>query len=182
MKTINVNHHRFQKYLSHRTIVARVKSMAKELEKELKHLYPIFLPVLNGSFMFASDLLKDINIPGTVSFIKVASYRGKATTGNVKEVIGLTESLENRHVVIIEDIIDTGITMTDILAQVEAQHPASVRVVTFLFKKVCLKRAITPDHVGFEVPDLFVVGYGLDYDGYGRNFRHLYALASESQA
>ncbi|MBL7917613.1 MAG: hypoxanthine phosphoribosyltransferase, partial [Bacteroidia bacterium] len=139
--------------------------------------FPVFLVVLNGSFMFASDLLKKVNIPCEISFIKVASYHGTSSTGNVTELIGLTENITNRTVVIVEDIVDTGITLEKLVTVLKGKNVKQIKVASALLKPDSYKKNIIVDYVGIEIKNEFVIGYGLDYDGMGRNLKDIYVLA-----
>jgi hypoxanthine phosphoribosyltransferase len=176
MKKIKVNDKEFSLFLSAQVIEENIAKIAKRIDEDLRGKNPLFLAVLNGSFMFAADLMKHINIPAQVSFIKLASYEGMQSGGKVREVFGLSEKIEGRVVVIVEDIVDSGRTMQQLLASLETRNPAEIKIATFLFKPDSLVCDIKPDYVTFEIPNHFVVGYGLDYDGYGRNFPEVYSL------
>jgi hypoxanthine phosphoribosyltransferase len=143
----------------------------------LENDFPIFLVVLNGSFMFAADLLKEVTIPCEISFIKVASYHGTSSTGNVTELIGLTEDITGRTVVIVEDIVDTGITLERLMNVLTRKKVKQIKIATVLLKPQSYKKEFKVDYVGIEIPNDFVVGYGLDYDGLGRNLKEIYVLA-----
>lgn len=140
---------------------------------------PIFLSVLNGSFMFTADLLKRVNFSCEVSFVKLASYQGTSSTGEVNQLIGLTENLEGKHVIIVEDIVDTGHTLTKLYKLVQERHAASIRIATLLYKPESYHGKINIDYIGKSIPNDFIVGYGLDYDGLGRNLADIYTLAQE---
>jgi hypoxanthine phosphoribosyltransferase len=172
---VRVKDRHFSIYLSDHEIQGRIGVMAQLIETQLSSQNPLFIGILNGSFMFAADLCRQFSFPCTISFVKVASYQGTQSSGQVSTLIALNENIQGRHVVLIEDIIDTGLTIQSLLNELAAKKPASIRIATLLFKKVCLKVPVHPDFIGFEVPDKFLVGYGLDYDGYGRNFPHVYA-------
>ncbi|MCG8411174.1 MAG: hypoxanthine phosphoribosyltransferase [Bacteroidales bacterium] len=137
---------------------------------------PLFISILNGSFMFTADLFKHIDFDCEVTFLKLASYEGTSTTGKVKQLIGVNEEIKGRDVIIIEDIVDTGITLEQILEQLKTFAPASVKVASLLFKPEAYKKDMTVDYVGLEIPNEFIVGYGLDYDGIGRNLADIYTL------
>ncbi len=169
----------FVPYLDVDTIDARLSSLGEQLDRDFDGRDPLFLAVLNGSFMFASDLLKKVTIPCEISFVKLASYSGMHSSGAVTSLIGLSENLKDRHVVVLEDIVDTGNTMVKLLPAIEALNPASVSLCTFLLKREALKHSIEPEYVAFEVPEIFFLGYGLDYDGQGRNLPCLYRLAAD---
>ncbi|MGZ4041712.1 MAG: hypoxanthine phosphoribosyltransferase [Bacteroidia bacterium] len=176
-KLITIKDKQFKPYLSAEQISSAVKNVASKINKELEHELPVFLVVLNGSFMFASDLLKEVIIPCEISFIKVASYHGTSSTGAVSELIGLTEDLSGRTVVIVEDIVDTGITLEKLVSVLERKNVKQVKVASALLKPGSYKKAFKIDYVGIEIANDFVVGYGLDYDGLGRNLKEIYVLA-----
>jgi len=177
MENIIVKDKEFKLLLSEEKIQGKIKNIAEKINKDLNGKKPLFLAVLNGSFMFASDLMKNITIPCEICFVKLASYEGMESGGKVKEVFGLTEHIEGRTVVIIEDIVDSGRTMQQLLYSLNSRNPAEIRIATFLFKPQALLSDLKLDYVAFEIPNDFVVGYGLDYDGYGRNFGQVYTLA-----
>ena len=167
----------FKPYISQQQITNAVKSIADAINTELANDFPIFLVVLNGSFMFAADLLKEVTIPCDISFIKVASYHGTSSTGNVTELIGLTEDITGRTVVIVEDIVDTGITLERLMNVLTRKNVKQTKIATALLKPESYKKQFKVDYVGIEIPNDFVVGYGLDYDGLGRNLKEIYVLA-----
>lgn len=168
----------FEILISGDRIQNRVKEIADQINEDYRDKDPIFLAILNGSFMFASDLMKEIRIPSRISFIKVASYYHTASTGEVKKLIGLHEDITQRNVIIVEDIVDTGFTLEKTMEEVGTANPSSVEVATVLLKPDALKREVDLKYVGFEIPNEFVIGYGLDYDGYGRNYRDIYQIRS----
>jgi len=173
---IQIKDKTFEVFIPEAGLAEKVAAVAERLNREYEGKTPVFVAVLNGSFMFAADLLKKIRIPCEITFVKVASYHAMHSTGKVKELIGLTEDLAGRHVVVVEDIVDTGITMEQIVAQLRTHRPASIKTAVLLFKPEALQRDVTLDYVCFEIANRFVVGYGLDYDGYGRNLASLYVL------
>jgi hypoxanthine phosphoribosyltransferase len=177
MSTIKVHDKTFDTFLSESAINEQVKRIAQEINIDYKDKTPLFIAILNGSFMFASDLFKELDIETQVCFIKLASYQGVKSTGNVVTSIGLDVSLKDREVIVIEDIVDTGKTLHDFLPQIMDQHPSSLKIATLLHKPEALKYSLTIDYVGFSIPNKFVVGYGLDYDGLGRNLREIFQLA-----
>jgi hypoxanthine phosphoribosyltransferase len=177
MSTIKVHDKTFSTFLSESAIYEQVKRIAQEINTDYKGKTPLFIAILNGSFMFASDLFKELEIEAQVCFIKLASYQGVKSTGNVVTSIGLDVSLKDRDVIVIEDIVDTGKTLHDFLPQIMDQNPASVKLATLLHKPEALKYSLSIDYVGFSIPNKFVVGYGLDYDGLGRNLREIFQLA-----
>jgi hypoxanthine phosphoribosyltransferase len=150
--------------------------MAAKMNTELHDSNPLMLCILNGSFMFSADLLKLVNFPCEISFVKLASYQGTNSTGKVKQLIGLNEQIKDRTVVLLEDIVDTGITIENLIKQLEAEHPQDVKVATLLYKPDACKRKLKLDYVGMEIPNEFIVGYGLDYNGYGRNLPDIYTV------
>lgn len=166
----------FDLFLPEERIIEGVERVASELNEELKGCRPLFLSVLNGAFLFSADLFKRLDIECEISFVKVASYHGTTSTGTVKQLVGLNESLEDRNVVILEDIVDTGNTLESILRSLHEHHPREVRVATLLYKPEAYRGGRVIDHRALEVPDDFLVGYGLDYDGLGRNLRDIYKL------
>jgi len=175
MSIIKVHDRNFEPFISAQQINQRVNEIAELLSNEYTDKNPLFLAVLNGAFILAADLVRAVNFQSEISFTKISSYNGTESTGSIKQLIGFTEALTGRHVIIVEDIIDTGLSMQHILQQVHAQKSASVKVITLLFKREALKVPIQPDYVGFEIPRKFVLGYGLDYDGLGRNLPDIYA-------
>jgi hypoxanthine phosphoribosyltransferase len=177
MSTIKVHDKTFDTFLSESAINEQVKRIAQEINTDYKGKTPLFIAILNGSFMFASDLFKELDIEAQVCFIKLASYQGVKSTGNVVTSIGLDVSLKDREVIVIEDIVDTGKTLHDFLPQIMDQHPSSLKIATLLHKPEALKYPLKIDYVGFSIPNKFVVGYGLDYDGLGRNLREIFQLA-----
>ncbi len=176
MAIIHVNDKKFKPYLSAAKISKRIKELAKAINTDYEGKRPIFIAILNGSFMFASDLFKEINIEAEICFIKLASYKGTRSTGNVITSIGLDEPLKDRHVVIIEDIVDTGNTLSVFLPQLHNQQPASLKICALLHKPEALEHKLVIDYLGFNVPVIFLLGFGLDYDGLGRNLSEIYQL------
>ncbi|MBT3302453.1 MAG: hypoxanthine phosphoribosyltransferase [Bacteroidetes bacterium] len=173
---IKVHDKEFEIFIDQETILDRVAELANQINKDYKNREVLFLSILNGSFFFTSDLLKKIKLPCEVSFVKLASYQGLKSSGKIKVLIGLMKSLKDKHVVILEDIVDSGKTMTQMLSSLSEHEPESIKIATLLFKKEALVEDIKPDYVGFEVPDKFLVGYGLDYNEHGRNHPALYTL------
>lgn len=176
MSRIKVHDKTFDIYLSESAIQERVKAIAEEINKEYQGKRPLFIAILNGSFMFAADIFKHLTIETEISFIKLASYKGMKSTGNVITSIGLDAELYGKDVIIIEDIVDTGKTLYNFLPKLKDHHPASLKIVALLHKPEATKFPLTLDHVGFSIPDRFVIGYGLDYDGMGRNLREIYQV------
>ena len=176
MKQIYVNNSLFELFLASDLIQTRITELAKDLSTSLKGKNPVFLGILNGSFMFASDLFKQISIDAQITFLKLASYQGTKTTGAVKQLIGLNQSITGQNIVILEDIVDTGVTLEHIINQLSGYMPASVKIVTLLLKPESYRKNIKIDYVGFEIPNEFIVGYGLDFDGFGRNSEDIYKI------
>jgi len=159
-------------------ILKAVKAVANQINTDLAGSNPLFICVLNGAFMFAADLMKEISFPCEITFIKLSSYEGLYTSGSVKEIIGLNESVVGRNVVVVEDIVDTGITMERILESLHAKGAKDIHIATFLQKPDALQRDIKIDYIAMKIPNDFIVGYGLDYDGYGRNLKDIYTVVS----
>jgi hypoxanthine phosphoribosyltransferase len=173
---------KFKRYISESALKQRIEELGRQLSEDYAGKNPLFIAVLNGAFMFAADLMREIDIPSEISFIKFTSYHNMHSTGVVDQIIGIEEDLRERHVVVIEDIIDTGITMTEVLAEIKSYHPASVEVVALLIKPQALQRPVSIKYTGFEIEPKFVVGYGLDYDGYGRNLCEILILDEPEQS
>jgi hypoxanthine phosphoribosyltransferase len=176
MSTIQVHDKKFQTYLSEKEIQERIKELAQKINEDFKGRRPLFIAILNGSFMFAADLFKYLAIDAEISFIKLASYKGMKSSGKIVTSIGLEQDLFRRDVIIVEDIVDTGKTLHDFLPQLHHQQPASLKIVCLLHKPDATQFSLTLDYVGFSIPNKFVVGYGLDYDGLGRNYKEIYQL------
>lgn len=176
MNTITVKDKQFQLFLSGNQINAAIHRLADTINSDYRGKRPVFLVVLNGSFMFAAELLKNIEEECEVSFVKLASYQGTRSSQTVKQLIGLNESIEGQDVIVLEDIIDTGITMENLLEQLRALHPKSIRIATMLFKPDAFIKNFKIDYIGLEIPNDFIVGFGLDYDGFGRNLPDIYKL------
>ncbi|RYY49483.1 MAG: hypoxanthine phosphoribosyltransferase [Chitinophagaceae bacterium] len=179
MSTIQVKDKKFVPYLTAVQIDEQIKRLGAEINRDYAGKQPLFIAVLNGSFMFASDLFKELDCEPEICFIKLASYKGTKSTGNVITSIGLDESLKGRHVVVLEDIVDTGKTLYEFLPQLTDQQPASLKIVALLHKPDALQHPIKIDYLGFSVPDKFLLGYGLDYDGLARNLSEIYQLTAE---
>jgi len=176
MSIIRVHDKAFEPYLSAEQIAEKIQGIAGQMNRDYAGKKPLFIAILNGSFMFASDLFKDISIEAEISFIKLASYKGTKSSGQVITAIGLDMDLIGRHVVILEDIVDTGKTLHVFLPQLVNQQPASLKVAALLHKPEATVYPIPVDYLGFAVPNKFLLGYGLDYDGLGRNIPSIYKL------
>jgi hypoxanthine phosphoribosyltransferase len=177
--TIKIHDKFFTPFISKETIEQRVAALGKQIDEDYAGKNPLFIAILNGSFIFAADLFRHITIDAEISFIKLASYKGTSSTGNVVTAIGMEEQLHHRHIIILEDIIDTGKTLYSFIPEIESRQPASLKIATFLSKPSALKHPVHADYIGFEVPNKFVLGYGLDYDGHGRNLPELYELVED---
>jgi len=175
-QTVQLHDKSFAIDIREERILQAVAELADRINSELRDERPLFLGVLNGSFMFLSDLMKYVDIPCEVSFIKVASYDGTSTTGEVKQILGLNEQIFGRTVVIVEDIVDTGHTIQHLHDLLQSHQPKQIKIATLLFKPEAYTKSIPLDYVALEVPNDFLVGYGLDYDGLGRNLKHIYKI------
>ena len=176
MELLKVHDKQFKPYISAEQINEQVKRVAAEINKDYEGKKPLFIAILNGAFMFASDLFKEISIEAEICFIKLASYKGVTSTGQVVTAIGLDVDIVGREVIIIEDIIDTGKTLSHFLPQLKYHNPASLKIAALLHKPDALVYDIKINYLGFKVPNNFLVGYGLDYDGLGRNIKEIYQL------
>lgn len=179
MNNIRIKDKEFTLSIPENEILAAVKRVGEEINKDLAGTNPLFICVLNGAFMFAGDLMKTVNIPCEITFIKLSSYEGLYSTGEVKEIIGLNESVVGRTVVVVEDIVDTGITMERILNSLTAKGAKDIHVATFLQKPDALQRDVQVDYIAMKIPNDFIVGYGLDYDGFGRNLKEIYTVVED---
>lgn len=180
MSTIRLHDKKFETYLPEQEIQKKVREIASQLNKDYKNKRPLFIAILNGSFMFAADLFKYLSIDAEICFIKLASYRGMKSSGHVITAIGLDVDLFDRDVVILEDIVDTGKTLNEFLPKLDHQQPKTLKIAALLHKPEATQFALKIDYVGFSIPNKFVVGYGLDYDGLGRNYKEIYQLATGS--
>ncbi len=176
MKTVIVKDKTFKTYLKHKQIIKAVDKISDQINNDLKGKVPLFLIVLNGAFVFATDLLQRIKLDCEVSFVKLSSYVGTKSSETVRELIGLDRILKDRIVVIVEDIIDTGITMAYTRQKLKDMEAADVKIATLLFKPDAFKKDYQIDYIGMEIPNDFIIGYGLDYDGFGRNYPDIYQV------
>jgi len=176
MAVIRVHDKSFETYLSEETILQRVKEIAGAISRDYSGKTPLFIAILNGSFMFASDLFKQLTIEAELCFIKLASYKGMKSSGNVVTSIGLEDDLFGKDVIIVEDIVDTGKTLHNFLPKLLHQQPASLKIAALLHKPEATEYPLELNYIGFDIPTKFVVGYGLDYDGLGRNLKEIYQL------
>ncbi len=175
-EVITIKDKQFELFIEQEIIEQGIKRIAGQISSDLEGKNPVFLAVLNGAFMFAGELMKEVSIPSEITFVRLASYQGTSTTERVQQVLGLNESIEGRSVVIVEDIVDSGNTMVALKKELEKCNPLEVRVATLLFKPAALRQKLDIDYVALEIPNDFIVGYGLDYDGYGRNLKDIYKV------
>lgn len=177
MKTVKLLDKEFKLYIPYEKIRSVIETMSAEMNRDLDGKEPLFVCVLNGSFMFAADLFKRIEVQGSqITFVKMASYHGVHSSGTIRQLIGLNEAIEGRTVVVLEDIVDSGSTIEEISAQLAILKPREVKIATLLFKPDAMIKKVKLDYVGLEIPNDFIVGYGLDYDGYGRNLIDIYSI------
>lgn len=176
MSRVKIKDKEFETSIPESVILEKVKAVAQRINKDMADKNPLFLAVLNGSFIFAADLMREITIPCEISFVKLASYQGTTSTGKIHEVIGINEDLSGRTVVIVEDIVDTGLTMKQMIESLGTRKPASIHICTLLLKPDKLKVDLNVEYAAMEIPNDFIVGYGLDYDQQGRNLRDIYTL------
>lgn len=181
MKQVTYNGLTFEPYIKREKIQARIEELGKELTAEFAGKRPLLVCVLNGAFPFASELFMNLDTDAEIAFIRLKSYEGTSSTGTVKEVMGLTENVEGRPVILVEDIIDTGQTIKRLVDTLEAKKPASIKIATLLFKPESLQCDVKPDYVGFAIPPKFIIGYGLDLDGLARNLRDIYVLKESAE-
>lgn len=179
MKTVKLKDKTFKLFIPESELFERIQKVADRLNRDMKDKNPLLLAVLNGSFMFAADLMRRLTIPCEISFVKLASYQGTTSTGKIKEVIGINEDLTDRTVVIVEDIVESGLTVKRMIESLGTRNPKSVHVCTLFQKPELLKENIKVDYVAIPIPNDFIVGYGLDYDQQGRQLRDVYTLVSE---
>lgn len=179
MSRIKIHDKEFEISIPREEILKEVKRVADEINRDYAGKRPILLGVLNGCFMFAADLMKNLNIECEISFVKLSSYQGTTTTGVIREVLGLAESIAGRDVIVIEDIVDTGYTMQRMIESLGTREPASVQIASLFLKPARLKMPVDVKYSAFTIPDRFIVGYGLDYDGLGRNLPDVYDVVEE---
>ena len=177
MSTVKIKDKTFEVSLPEAQIKARIKELAQQMSRDLEGKNPLFLGVLNGAFIFAADLMREMTIPCEISFVKLASYQGTTSTGTIKEVIGINEDLSGRTGDIVEDIVESGRTIKRMMEQLGTRNPASVQVCTLFFKPDRLKEDLKLDYVAFSIPNDFILGYGLDYDQQGRGLKDIYTLS-----
>ena len=173
---ITIKDKQFQPFIKQADVEQGIRNIAAQINADLDGKSPIFLAVLNGAFMFAGELMKEVTIPSEITFVRFASYEGTATTNHVREVMGLDECIKNRTVVIVEDIVDTGNTIIALKEELKKHKPKEILVATLLLKPDALKHPMHLDYVALKIPNDFILGYGLDYDGYGRNLKDIYKI------
>ena len=176
MSQVTIKDKTFETYIPEAEILKKVKAVAERINRDMAGKNPLFLAVLNGSFIFAADLMREITIPCEISFVKLASYQGTTSTGKVHEVIGISEDLTGRTVVIVEDIVDTGLTMKQMIESLGTRNPAAVHICTLLVKPGKLQVPLNIEYAAMEIPNDFILGYGLDYDQQGRTLRDIYRI------
>jgi len=176
MKEIRIQDKTFREFITEETIQSRIEELALKLNDDLAGKDVVFLGILNGAFLFAADLFRRIKIEARISFVKLASYEGTSSSGTIKELIGWNEDIRNKSIVVIEDIVDTGNTLERIVGELVIRKASEIRIATLLYKPDAYTKKIPLDYVGFVIPNDFVVGFGLDYDGYGRNLPSVYTL------
>ena len=176
MGIIKIKDKTFKTSITEAEIKERVKALAEQISKDMEGKVPLFLGVLNGAFIFAADLMRELTIPSEISFVKLASYQGTTSTGKINEVLGINEDLSGRTVIIVEDIVESGQTMKRMIESLGTRNPASVHICTLFLKPDKLKEDLDIDYVAFRIPDDFIIGYGLDYDHLGRELREIYTI------
>lgn len=176
MKEVQILDKRFREFITEREIQYRVNELANQINNDFAGREVIFMGILNGAFMFTSDLIKNINIRAQISFVKLASYTGTSSSGTIKELIGWNEDLKNKSVIIVEDIVDTGVTLEHTINHLIIRNVAETKIAALLLKPAAYKKKYKIDYLGFEIPNDFVVGYGLDYDGFGRNLPSIFKI------
>ena len=179
MDIVKIKDKTFKTFIDAATIQEHIKEVAARINKDYEGKMPLFLSVLNGSFMFTGDLMKHVTIPCELSFVKLASYQGITSTGKIKEVLGINEDLTDRHVIVVEDIVDTGRTMRQMIESLGTRNPASVAICTLFVKPDKIEEPLDIKYAAFSIPNEFIVGYGLDYDQQGRNLPEVYTLMEE---
>ncbi|MGN1262415.1 MAG: hypoxanthine phosphoribosyltransferase [Prevotella sp.] len=179
MSIVKIKDKMFETSITEDVIKERIKTLAAQISKDMEGKNPLFLAVLNGSFIFAADLMREMTIPCEISFVKLASYQGTTSTGKIKEVIGINEDLNGRTVIILEDIVESGLTMTRMIESLGTRNPESVHICTLLLKPERLKVDLNIEYAAFRIPNDFIVGYGLDYDQQGRELKEIYVIKED---
>lgn len=178
MSTIQVRDKRFEISIPFSRIRERIEELAAAINHDYAGKRPVFVVVLNGAFLFGSEVFRRFQGDCEIAFIRLSSYSGTQSTGNVRNLVGLTQEIEGRHVIVLEDIVDTGETAVHLIEELNVRNPASIAFATLLFKPDALKREVKLEYIGFKVPNDFLLGFGLDYDGLGRNLNDIYTLAN----
>ncbi|WP_308242500.1 hypoxanthine phosphoribosyltransferase [uncultured Prevotella sp.] len=176
MSVVKIKDKTFKTSIPEAQILERVKAVAERINTDMADKNPLLLAMLNGSFVFAADLMREITVPCEISFVKMSSYQGTSSTGKVKQLLGLNEDIKGRTVIIVEDIVESGLTLKTLLETLKEKEPADVQICTLLFKPDCLQVPLDIKYVAMEIPNDFILGYGLDYDQQGRNLRDIYTV------
>ena len=179
MNTVRLDDKTFKPYISEHKIKEAVINLSSQLNLDFEGKKPVFLIILNGSFVFAADLLREINFDCEISFVKLSSYEGTSSSGSIKQLIGLNEDLKDRYLIVVEDIIDTGTTLEYLIHELNKQQITGLKIVSLLFKPDAFKKNYPIDYVGIKIPNDFIVGYGLDYNGLGRNLKDIYVISED---
>jgi hypoxanthine phosphoribosyltransferase len=178
MKEIRILDKTFRELIPEMEIREKVRQLASEINKDFTGKEVLFLGILNGAFLFAADLIRNIDIKARISFVKLASYEGTGSSGRIQELIGLNEDITNTNIIVVEDIVDTGDTLKCIMDELSYHKVSGIKITALLLKPDAYKKDIPIDYIGFKIPNGFVIGYGLDYNGYGRNYKSIYSLLS----
>lgn len=178
-ENVSVNGRNFETYISKEKIQGRVEELGKQISADYQGKVPIVLSVLNGAFIFSADLVRSLSVNVKIEFVRLSSYEGTTSTGQIKQILGLKTDIENEDVIIVEDIVDTGLTLTNFIKDIKAKKPRSVKVVSLLRKPDAITHPVDIDYLGFDIPNVFVLGYGLDYDEIGRELPFIYKLVKE---
>jgi len=179
MSVVKIKDKTFKTSIPEAQILERVKAVAERINTDMADKNPLLLAMLNGSFVFAADLMREITVPCEISFVEMSSYQGTSSTGKVKQLLGLNEDIKGRTVIIVEDIVESGLTLKTLLETLKEKEPADVQICTLLFKPDCLQVPLDIKYVAMEIPNDFILGYGLDYDQQGRNLRDIYTVVEE---